>query len=195
SPSLSGGRSSAGQARSRRAASAPISLVVAQHDQRGFVVAASLKLSKTFRCNKAGLRRFLYDHQRTRRQPSTRRRRGQCRLRQLLPVRRIEKSEHERLERMRASKLARVAPKDTGRAAQTERGDIGANERARLGRLIDEQRKGGTARERLDAERAGAGKQIEHAGAGDGIAVGVEENVEQRLAQPVGGRPDRLRLP
>ena len=74
--------------------------------------------------------------------------------------------------------------------ARPERLDILAQQRARLRAVIDEQRESRAARQRLDAERAGAGKQIEHARAGDRIAVGVHQDVEQRLAQPVGGRAD-----
>src|SRR5262249_5376241 len=72
--------------------------------------------------------------------------------------------------------------------------DVLAQQCARLGAVVDEQRKGRAARERLEPERAGAGEEIEHARAGDRIVIGVDEDVEQRLAQPVGGRPDGLRL-
>ena len=78
-------------------------------------------------------------------------------------------------------------------AAEPQRRDVLAQERARLGAVVDEQRERRAARERFEPERAGAGKKIEHARAGDRIAVGVSEDVEQRLAQPVGGRPHRLR--
>ena len=56
--------------------------------------------------------------------------------------------------------------------------------------LVDEQRERGAARERFDAECTGAGEQVEHARAADRIAVGMHEDVEQRFAQPVRGRPD-----
>ena len=77
-------------------------------------------------------------------------------------------------------------------AAESERRDVLADERARLGAVVDEQRKGRAARQRLEPERAGAGEQVEHARAGDRIAIGVGEDVEQALAQPVGRRADRL---
>ncbi len=93
---------------------------------------------------------------------------------------------------MRGTELDRIAPENAAHPAQAQRRDVLPQQRARLGAVIDEQRKGGAARERLEPERAGAGKEIEHACAADGIAIGVNENVEQCLAQPVGGRPDRL---
>ena len=95
---------------------------------------------------------------------------------------------------MNGTEPRRVAAKDARRAAEAERGNVLAQQRARLGALVDEQDESGAARGRLDAERAGAGEKIEHARAGDRIAVGMEENIEQRFAQPVGGRPDRLGL-
>ena len=115
-------------------------------------------------------------------------------LGEALAVGRIEEHERERLERMRGAELGRVAAEDAGDAAEPERRDVLADERARLGAVVDEQREGGAARERLEPERAGAGEQVEHARAGDRIAIGMDEDVEQRLAQPVGGRPDRLRF-
>ena len=90
--------------------------------------------------------------------------------------------------------LVGVAPEDAGDAAEAERRDVLAQQRARLRAVVDEQREGRAARERLEPERAGAGEEIEHARAGDRIAVGVDEDVEQGLAQPVGGRPDRPRV-
>ena len=95
---------------------------------------------------------------------------------------------------MRRAELGRVAAEDAGDAAEPERLDILAHQRARLGAVVDEQREGRAARERLEPERAGAGEQVEHARAGDRIAIGVDQDVEQRLAQPVGGRPDGLRF-
>ena len=69
---------------------------------------------------------------------------------------------------MRGAELGRVAAEDLRDAAEAERLDIFAQQRARLGAVIDEQRKGRAARDRLDAERAGAGEQIEHPRTGDG---------------------------
>ena len=95
---------------------------------------------------------------------------------------------------MHLAELGRVAAEDARSAAEAERGDVLAQQRARLGALVDEQDESGAARGRFDAKRAGAGEKIEHTRAGDRIAVGVEQNVEERFAQAVGGRPDRLGL-
>ncbi len=59
----------------------------------------------------------------------------------ILPVGWIEKSERERLNRMSGTEPGGVAAEDTGRAAKPERGDVLAQQCARLGALVDEQRK------------------------------------------------------
>src|SRR5262249_50657728 len=79
-------------------------------------------------------------------------------------------------------------------AAEPERLDVGAEKRARLRRVVDKQSETRAARDSLEPERAGAGEEIEHARARDRIAIGMRQDVEQRLAQAVGGRPDRRRL-
>src|SRR5712671_646119 len=94
---------------------------------------------------------------------------------------------------MRGPEPRRIAAKDTADTAKPERSNIFAQQRARLGRIVDKQRKGRAARERFEAERAGAGKEIEHARAGDRVAIGMDKNVEQGLAQLVGSRADRVR--
>ena len=63
------------------------------------------------------------------------------------------------------AKLGRVAPPDLGDAGEPQRLDIAADGRARLGALLDEQAEARAARQRLEPERAGAGEQVEHAGA------------------------------
>jgi hypothetical protein len=62
-----------------------------------------------------------------------------------------------------------------------------AARRQRGGRGVDEGRLGRAARERLEAERTGAGEQVEHV-----RAVERAEDREQRLAHPVGGRAGAL---
>jgi len=79
---------------------------------------------------------------------------------------------------MRRPELRGVAPENPGDAAKPERLDIVAQQRARLDTFVNEQRIGRAARDRLDAERAGAGKKIEDARAGDGVAVRMGEDVE-----------------
>ena len=86
-----------------------------------------------------------------------------------------------------------VAAKHFGDAAQTQRLDIVAQQRPGFGPVIDEQREPGPARDRLDAERAGAGEQIEHPRICDRVVIGVDQNIEQRLAQAVRGGPNLAR--
>ena len=69
---------------------------------------------------------------------------------------------------MRRAEICGVATIHLGDAAEPERLDIVAQQRARFGAVIDEQRECGAARNRLDAERAGAGEQVEHARASIG---------------------------
>src|SRR5262249_37443043 len=114
-------------------------------------------------------------------------------LGQAFAVRRIQKHQRERLERMRGPEPRRIAAEDPADTAKPERSDVLAQQRARLGRVVDQQRKGRAARERLKAERTRAGKEIEHARTGDRIAIGVDKDVEQGLAQPVRRRADRVR--
>ena len=55
----------------------------------------------------------------------------------------------------------------------------------RPGVAVDQDGARGAARERLDRQRAGAAVEVEDAGADDALA----ERREDRLADPVGGRP------
>ena len=95
---------------------------------------------------------------------------------------------------MRGAEIGRIATIDFADAAEAERFDIVAQQGARLRTIIDEQRKPRAARDRFDAERAGAGEQIDDARIDDRIAVAMREDVEQRLAQAILCRPDLLRL-
>ena len=94
---------------------------------------------------------------------------------------------------MHAAERGGVTPIHLGDAAEPQRLDVLPQQRPRLRAVVDEQAKRSAARDRLDAERAGAGEQVEHPRIADGIAIGMRENVEQRLAQAVGGRPDLAR--
>ena len=51
---------------------------------------------------------------------------------------------------------------DPSASSEAERLDIGAQQRAALGGTLDEQGKGGTARQRLESKGSGPGKQIQH---------------------------------
>src|SRR5712691_8668369 len=139
---------------------------VAKHNEGGVVVAALLELVESRGRGEAGACRLLDDDQRGRREPAAGAGRGQRRFGQAAAVGRIEKGERERLDRMRHAELARIAPENAGDAAQAQRHDILAQQGARLGSVVDEQRKCRAARERLEPERAGAGEEIEHARAG-----------------------------
>ena len=59
-------------------------------------------------------------------------------------------------------------------------------------RLLDEQHGPCAPRQRLKAERPGAGEQVEHARVFYRIIEAMRQDVEYRLAQPVARRPDRL---
>src|SRR5262249_42468229 len=109
---------------------------------------------------------------------------------QPLAVGRIEEGEGKWLDRMCRTELRRIAAKDARHAPQAERLDIRANERARFRAVIDEQRKRRAARYRLETERPGAGEEIEHARTDERVVIGMHQDIEQRLAQTVGGGPD-----
>jgi hypothetical protein len=94
---------------------------------------------------------------------------------------------------MRRAEIGGVAAEHFCGAAKSQRLDIAAEQRARFRAIVDEQGKRSTARNRLDAKRPGAGEEVEHARALNWVVVGVNEDVEQRLAQAVRGRTDRLR--
>ena len=94
---------------------------------------------------------------------------------------------------MRRSEIGGVATIDLCHPAQAQRLDIVAQQRTRFGAIVDEQRKAGAARHGLDAERPGAGEQVEHARAFDRVVVGVDQDVEHGFAQAVRRRTDLLR--
>src|SRR6478735_9676289 len=95
---------------------------------------------------------------------------------------------------MRGAEFGRIAPENSRHAAEAECLDVIAQQRARLHPFIDKQRVGRAARYCLDAERAGAGEQVQYPGPGDRVAVRMRENVEQGFAQTVGGRSNRVGL-
>src|SRR5262245_2321135 len=158
------------------------------------VVAAPLELIEAGGRGERRARRLLHHGERTLDEPPAGAGRGERSLREALTIGRIEEGERKRRQRMDAAELDRIAAENTRDAAQAERLDVFPHERARLGGIVDEQREDRTARERFEPKRAASGKEIEHAGTAHGIGVSVHEDIEQRLAQPVGGRPDRLRL-
>ena len=121
-------------------------------------------------------------------QPPARAEASAC-LAEALAIGRVGEDQRERRHGAGRPQPGGVAAEDAGAPGEAQRLDIGADGAARRHRLLDEERKGRAARQRLEAERAGAGEEVEHAGALQHIAMAVGENVEDRLAQAVGGRP------
>src|SRR5262249_25321435 len=105
-------------------------------------------------------------------------------------VRRVAEDEGEGRERLRLAELRRVAAEDACVAAAAERLDRAAHQAAGFGTLVDEEAEARGARQGLEPHRGGAGQEVKHACALYGIAIGVLEDVEDRLAQPVRGRTD-----
>src|SRR5262249_31158586 len=137
--------------------------------------------------------RFLRYDQRALRKPAAIASRNERLLGQAFAVRRIEKHQREWLERMCGPEPRRIAPEDAADTAKPERSNILAQQGTRLGGIVDQQRQGRGARGRVEAKRPGAGEKIEHACADDRVAIGVNENVEQGLAQLIRGRADCMR--
>ena len=148
-------------------------------------VVAALDLLESVRRNELRVRGFLNNDQRVRCEPSAVAR-GQERLfGQALAVGRIEQRERERRQRRARPEPRGVAAIDLARAARAQRVDIAAQQRARFRAIVDEQHEGSPARQRLQSHRAGSGEQVEHPRPAHRIAVGMLEDIEQRLAQPV----------
>ena len=142
------------------------------------VIRPPLQLLESLRRGERRRLRLFHHQQRARRQPAAVAQRGQRLFREPLAVGRIEEDQRERLHRMRRAEIGGVAAIDFCHAAEPERLDIVAQQRARLRAIVDEQRERCAARDRLDAERAGAGEQVEHARAFDRIVIGVDEDIE-----------------
>src|SRR5262252_4226813 len=94
---------------------------------------------------------------------------------------------------MRRPELGCIAAEDARHAAEPKGGDVLANERTCFGAVIDKQCEGRATRQRFDAKRASPREQIEHACAGDRVVIGMHQNIEQRLAKPVGSWPNSRR--
>ena len=102
-------------------------------------------------------------------------------------IRGIDEDEVElprgRVARNLAQPAADVGPDQLGPLAEPEALHVAER---RPGVVIDEQRRAGAARERLDRQRPRAAEEVEDAGAVDPVS----EHGEDRLADPVGGRAD-----
>src|SRR5690606_14248212 len=81
-----------------------------------------------------------------------------------------------------------IAPEDARAALQPELLDIVPDQGAGPGGDLDEQAEAGAARKRLQAEGAGAGKQVEDPCLVEQPGKAVLQDVEQRLAHAVRGR-------
>jgi hypothetical protein len=115
---------------------------------------------------------------------------GESLFREFPRIRRVEKGEIEGRKRAGRTELGRVAPPDLGGACQPQRLDVPADGSTRFRAVLDEERETCTAGDRLEAERAGACEQIEHARTVEIDRSGaVFEDVEKRLSDAVGGGP------
>src|SRR5713101_7716555 len=142
-----------------------------QKRKLGIVVASSLCLHKAVRRRKPRVCSLHDNHQRLGRQPAAVAQRRQRFLREPLAVGRIEKHEPEWLIRMHRTESRRIAAENARDAAKAQRLHVLSDQRARFGPIIDEESKGRATRHRLQAERAGAGEKVEHAGAGDRVVI------------------------
>nr|CAI0336319.1 hypothetical protein SHINE37_40173 [Rhizobiaceae bacterium] len=115
-------------------------------------------------------------------------------LAEALGIGRIGEEQVERLHRADAAERRRIAPEDLRAADHAERLDVGMQEPPALDALFDEEHRARAARQRLQADGAGAGEEIEHARAVERFGIGVREDVEQAFARAVGRRADVVRL-
>ena len=108
-----------------------------------------------------------------------------------LAIGRIDEGEREGDDRAGDAEAGGIATEDARAAGEAECFDVPSNETASLDGVLDEERIGGAAGESLETERPGTGKEIENPRARDDLAVGMGEDIEERLPQPVGARADR----
>jgi hypothetical protein len=59
--------------------------------------------------------------------------------------------------------------------------------------IVDEQRETCAARHRFDPECTGSGEQVEHARAVNRVIVGVDQDIEHGLTQPIRSRANIAR--
>ena len=71
--------------------------------------------------------------------------------------------------------------------------DIGAQQGPRLAAVVDQQGRLSAARQRLDRQSARAGEEIDDACALDRVLETASEDIEDRFAQPLGGRANFAR--
>src|SRR5690606_14310602 len=107
-----------------------------------------------------------------------------------LAIGRVGKKQVKGLDGAGVAEPSRVAAENLRAPLQAERLDIVADQATALRGFLHEQAMHGTARDRLYAERAGAGEEVEHARALRQAVIGMGEHIEHRLAGAVRGRPD-----
>src|SRR5690606_25362586 len=100
--------------------------------------------------------------------------------------------EAERRQGSRRAEPRGIAPENARASLQSEHFDITADYGARFRRHLDEDAKARPARQRLKAERASPGKEIEDTRAFDQPGIAMLQNIEQGLAHLVGGRTGGL---
>src|ERR1700730_12159221 len=171
-----------------------LQLIWPQENKLRVVIAPPLDLREAVWRRKRRIRRLLDNHQRVGRKPAAIAQRRERFFRELLAIGRIDKHESERFVRVHRTEPGGIAAENARDAAEAERLHVLPDQRPRFGSVIYEQREGRAARYRLQAERTGAGEEIEDAHAGDRIVVAMRQDVEERFTQAVAGGPYVLRL-
>ena len=138
--------------------------------------------------------RQLDNSQRLGGEPACRGERRQRRCRETAAIGRVEK--RHRASIRGARRPGCVARDDMRPILFAERSHVAAQGGQRVASVVDEDGGAGAARQRFETERAGAGKRVEHRTVGEGQArsreTAMREDVEQRLAGAIAGRPHRL---
>src|SRR5271165_4423663 len=140
-----------------------------------------------------GLRRLLDDAEGARLEPAALDEGLKREAAELPPVGRIEEGEGERTAGRGGPETRRIRAPDPGDAAERQRLDVGAQESARSASAVDHQREPRPPRQRLDRERPRSGEKVDHPLALDAAGITMLEDVEDRLAQALGGWADGVR--
>ena len=161
---------------------------------RGRAVFAAVVEGEAGRQSHRRVAAFLQHQHRLRLQPAAVAQRGQRLFAEALAIGRVEEHQIDRSHGAGRTERCGVAAQQLGDAAGPEGFDVVADEAAGFGADVDEDHARRAARQRFEAERAGAGEQIEHAQAIEARADAAGEDVEHRLAHSIGGRSDRIVL-
>ena len=165
-----------------------------EHNLR-VVVVAPLHLLEALRRLEPRVRRLLHHDERAGHEPAAVARRSERLFRQSLAVGRIEERQRERLQRAAPGRawsrrgdrpcVAPPAPSASTLPRSSARASAPSSTNSTNAAPRDSASKPSAP---VPANRSSTRAPV------DRIAVGMGEDVEQRLAQPVGGRPDRLRF-